>query len=77
VQRNDDGCVGARNAYAAYCRWADHVGVDAVSETRFGRFLTLKVAAMGGCKTKRRGGTVYEGIRIVEESRTSPVRMAA
>jgi hypothetical protein len=77
VQRDNDGCVGARSAYAAYCRWADHVGVEAVTETKFGRFLTVKVAAMGGSKAKRRGGTVYEGIRIIDAPYMQPARMAA
>jgi hypothetical protein len=77
VQRDNEGCVGARNAYAAYCRWADHVGVEAVTETRFGRFLTARVAAMGGSKAKRRGGTVYIGIRIIDAPYMQPARMAA
>jgi hypothetical protein len=77
MQRDNDGCVGARNAYAAYCRWADHVGVDAVTETRFGRFLTAEVKAMGGSKLKRRGGTVYIGIRITDALHMQPARMAA
>jgi hypothetical protein len=77
VQRDNHGCVGARNAYAAYCRWANHVGVEAVTETRFGRLLTVKVTAMGGSKAKRRDGTVYEGIRIVDAPCMQPASIAA
>jgi hypothetical protein len=77
VQRDNDGCVGARNAYAAYCRWADHVGVEPVTETKFGRSLTAKVKAMGGSKAKRREGTVYLGIRIIDALHRQPARMAA
>jgi hypothetical protein len=77
VQRDNDGCVGARNAYAAYCRWAEQVGVEAVTETKFGRSLTAKVAAMGGSKAKRRDGTVYLDIRITDALHMQPARMAA
>jgi hypothetical protein len=77
VQRDHHGCVGARNAYAAYCRWADHGGVEAVTETKFGRSLTAKVTAMGGSKAKRRDGTVYLGIRIIDALHMQPARMAA
>ena len=77
MQRDNDGCVGARNGYAAYCQWADHVGVEAVTETRFGRFLTAKVTAMGGSKTKCRVGTVYIGICIAEAPAPQAARMAA
>ena len=69
--------MGARNAYAAYCRWAKHVGVEAVTETKFGRSLTAKVTAMGGSKTKRRDGAVYLGIRIIDALHMQPARMAA
>jgi hypothetical protein len=77
VQRDNHGCVGARAIYSAYCRWAENVGITAASETRFGRHLTATITAMGGCKTKRREGTVYLGISLVEAPHTLPVRMAA
>ncbi len=54
-----------------------HVGVEAVTETRFGRFLTAKVTAMGGSKTKCRVGTVYIGICIAEAPAPQAARMAA
>jgi hypothetical protein len=69
--------VGARNAYAAYCRWAQQGGVEAVTQTKFGLFLTAKVTAMGGSKIQRRDGTVYIGIRITDAVRAQPTRMAA
>jgi phage/plasmid-associated DNA primase len=69
--------VGARNAYAAYCQWAQQGGVEAVTETKFGRSLTARVTAMGGSKAKRRDGTVYLGIRITDAVRAQPTRMAA
>ncbi|MFM9848447.1 MAG: hypothetical protein ACKVP3_14955 [Hyphomicrobiaceae bacterium] len=65
VQWDHHGCVGARTAYEAYCRWAENVGITAVTETKFGRSLTARITAMGGSKTKRREGSVYLGIRIV------------
>jgi hypothetical protein len=77
VQRDHHGCLGARATYKAYCRWAGEVGVTAVSEAKFGRFLTSTIAAMGGSKTARGQGAFYLGIRIAPVPDPQPVRMAA
>ncbi len=77
VQRDRHGCLGARATYKAYRRWAGDVGVTAVSEAKFGRFLTSNIAAMGGSKTARGAGAFYLGIRIVPVSDPQPARMAA
>lgn len=75
VQRDHHGCVGARTAYEAYCRWAKNVGITAVTETKFGRSLTASITAMGGSKTQRKKGAFYVGIRIIDAPHTP--RMAA
>ena len=77
VQRDHHGCVGARSTYQSYCRWAENVGITAVSETKFGRTLTSRITAMGGSKTKRREGTVYLGIHILQAPVPQATRMAA
>ena len=77
VQPDHHGCIGARATYQSYCRWAENAGITAVSETKFGRTLTSRITAMGGSKTKRREGTVYLGIRIVEAPIQHAARMAA
>ena len=77
VQPDHHGCVGARATYQSYCRWAENVGITAVSETKFGRTLTSRIKAMGGSKTKRREGTVYLGIRILQAPVPQGARVAA
>ena len=77
VQPDHHGYVGARAIYQSYCQWAENVGITAVSETKFGRFLTSRISALGGSKTKRREGTVYLGIRLAEAPVQVAARMAA
>ena len=77
VRPDQGGCIGGRNIYQSYCRWAQDAGVVAVSETKFGRFLTSRITAMGGSKSKRREGTVYLGIRLVQAPGPQVARMAA
>ena len=77
VRRDRHGCLGARDTYRAYCRWAGDVGMTAVSEAKFGRFLTSNIAAMGGSKAARGQGAFYLGIQIAPVPDPQPVRMAA
>ena len=58
--------VRARAAYLAFTRWCQTQGVDAGSETKFGRSLTAHVAALGGRKARRRSGTFYEGVAVAD-----------
>ena len=62
LRRDHRGCIGARATYQAYCRWAEGAGVSAVTETKFGRFMTGNIAAMGGKKVERRQGAFYVGV---------------
>lgn len=77
VRRDPHGCTGARATYQAYCRWAEGAGVNAVTETKFGRFMTGNIAAKGGKKVERRQGAFYVGVGLIWEPDQQPVRMAA
>ena len=77
VRSDHSGCIGARNTYQLYCRWAERAGVPAVSQTMFGRFLTSRVTVLGGSKAQQRKGTFYLGIRIVQVPVQQAARMAA
>ena len=77
VRRDHHGCIGARATYQLYCRWAQDVGVTAVSETAFGRYLTSSIPTMGGSKAERGKGAFYLGIRIVPAPDEQAVRRAA
>ncbi|NJO36065.1 MAG: hypothetical protein HC869_26400, partial [Rhodospirillales bacterium] len=76
VRRDHDGCIGARVVYQAYCRWAHAAGVTVATETKFGRFLTSSITALGGSKSVRGKGAYYLGIRLVMPD-AHAVRMAA
>ena len=77
LRRDHRGCIGARATYQAYCRWAEGAGVDAVTETKFGRFMTGNIAAMGGKKIERRQGAFYVGVALIWGPDQPAVRMAA
>ena len=69
--------MGARATYQSYCRWAEGAGVNAVTETKFGRFMTCNIAAMGGKKIERRQGAFYVGVALIWGPDQQSVRMAA
>ena len=52
-------------------------GVSAVTETKFGRFMTSNIATMGGKKVERRQGAFYVGLALIYEPEQPAVRMAA
>ena len=77
LRRDHRGCIGARATYQSYCRWAEGAGVGAVTETRFGRFMSGNIAAMGGKKIDRRQGAFYVGVELIREPDQPAVRIAA
>jgi hypothetical protein len=77
LRRDPHGCTGARATYQAYCRWAEGAGVNVVTETKFGRFMTGNIAAMGGKKVERRQGAFYVGVELSREPDQQAVWMAA
>ena len=84
-------CVGPRNACGAIIVAASahapptkhtaggrRVRVStAVTETKFGRFMTGNIAAMGGKKVERRQGAFYVGVELIWGPDQPAVRMAA
>lgn len=64
VRSDRSGCVGARDAYRAYCAWARETGTAAVTETAFGRHVTVAISGLGGQKVHRAAGAFYLGISL-------------
>ena len=77
VHRDHLGHIRARDGYRAYCLWTQHVGVKAVTETAWGRFLSQHIVALGGSKSRRKGGAIYSGVKLVPMPNAPAVRMAA
>ena len=78
-----DACGAMLAAASAHAPPTKHTaggrgaGVSAVTETKFGRFLTGNIAAMGGKKVERRQGAFYVGLELIYEPEQPAVRMAA
>jgi hypothetical protein len=73
------GRIPAREAYTDFCCWARAMGIEAVTETRFGRDFSTHIVSLGGAKVKRRDRAYYEGVsRTVREIEVpAPLRAAA
>ena len=72
----DDGnASGALDVVAGM--WIASRKLVAVTETKFGRSLSAKVTVMGGSKIKRREGTVYLGISVIEVPNPEMAKAAA
>jgi hypothetical protein len=67
-----DSYVPARRAHESFCSWARGQGIDAPTETYFGRQLTKEIALLGGRKRRTRNATVYSGIALADRQALVP-----
>jgi hypothetical protein len=65
------GHIPAREAYADFCRWACDAGLEACTETRFGRDFSARIIDLGGAKVKRRDRAYYQGVMLMTNVQTS------
>ena len=73
------GRIPAREAYTDFCRWARAMGIEPVTETRFGRDFSTHIVSLGGAKVKRRDRAYYEGVSLTVHKIeiSAPLRAAA
>jgi hypothetical protein len=64
------GHIPAREAYADFCRWACDAGLEACTETRFGRDFSARIIDLGGAKVKRRDRAYYQGVMLMTNVQT-------